>query len=232
MKKIVKKLLLTIIAIFILISICIGGAGYVNYRYALHEVSLEDKIASIKKQSNYVTFEHISPYLLEATVATEDRRFYDHDGVEIRSIIRAAIGNLLSDQITGGGSTITQQLAKNLYFGYEQSYIRKVSEVFLANDLEKVLSKDEILELYVNIINYGAGQFGVYDATTYYFDKLPSDLTLNEASLLAGVPQSPVRFDLSKNYENALKRQRQVLQAMLEEQMITQLEMDNILIHQ
>ena len=232
MKKLIKKIVLLLLVIGISIVLFLFGAGYLNYRYALHQENLELKIENIRKQPHYVTFDKISPYLLEATVATEDRRFFDHDGVEIRSILRAAIGNLFSDQITGGGSTITQQLAKNLYFGYEQSYIRKVSEVFLADDLEDMLTKDEILELYVNIINYGAGQFGVYNASTYYYDKLPSELTLNEASLLAGVPQSPVNYDLSKNYENALRRQKQVLHAMFEEQMITQKEMDDIIIHQ
>ena len=178
---------------------------------------------------HYVVKENINPDLFKATVAIEDRRFYEHNGIELRSIVRAAIGNVLSDGIKGGGSTITQQLAKNMYFGYTPSYIRKVSEVFLAHDLERMLTKDEILELYVNIINYGANQMGIYNATTYYFDKTPDEITLNEATILAGIPQSPANYQLTTNYDQALQRQQQVLSAMVEEEMISQQQMDDII---
>ena len=133
---------------------------------------------------------------------------------------RALYQNVLAGQIRGGGSTITQQLAKNMYYTYQPSYLRKVSEIFTAYDLEKELSKKEILELYVNVINYGDNYIGIKAASEGYFHKKPKDLTLDEATLLAGLPQSPANYQLSNHESAARKRQVQVLDAMIRENMI------------
>ena len=150
----------------------------------------------------------------------EDRRFYEHHGVEYRSMARALYQNVLAGQIRGGGSTITQQLAKNMYYTYQPSYLRKVSEIFTAYDLERELSKKEILELYVNVINYGDNYIGIKAASEGYFHKEPKDLTLDEATLLAGLPQSPANYQLSNHESAARNRQIQVLNAMIRENMI------------
>ena len=131
--------------------------------------------------------------------------------------------------IVGGGSTITQQLAKNLYFDYQPSYLRKVSEIFVAYDLEKKLRKKEILELYVNVINYGDNHIGIYEAAHGYFHKEPSELTIDEATLLAGLPQSPSNYQLSNHYKEARLRQKQVLEAMVDTDVLTSHEMQQLL---
>lgn len=226
--KIVKKIILIILLLVIIgLTLFIGG-GYVNYVKATNEMSIKDKVKSIRNEKNYVSYDDISETLLEATVSIEDRRFYDHNGVDYRSMARALVENIFAGEIVGGGSTITQQLAKNVYFTYQPSYIRKVSEIFVAYDLEKVLSKKEILELYVNVINYGDNYIGIKAAAEGYFHKEPKDLTLDEATLLAGLPQSPANFQLSNHEAKARIRQKQVLKAMVRDGHISETQMGTL----
>lgn len=227
MKKIGKALLLTILSIIL----CLGIFGYVEYRYVLVQTPLEEKIQTIQANPQYVQLEDISDYLLDATVSVEDQRFYSHHGIDPIAYGRIAYVLIISGKISGGGSTISQQLSKNLYFSFEPSLIRKVAEIFMTFKLEANYSKTEILELYVNIINYGDNCFGIQQASEHYFDCLPSELNFDEATLLAGIPQSPVNYQLSNNEANARIRQQfviatlkdnqvyseEVLQALLEE---------------
>ena len=229
MKRIIKKLISIFLLLLLIMSILFIGIGYVNYVKAIDDVSIEDKVAEIRKRPHYVTFDKINENLFTATVAIEDRRFYEHHGVEYRSMLRAAVTNVFAHGIVGGGSTITQQLAKNLYFDYQPSYLRKVSEIFVAYDLEKKLSKKEILELYVNVINYGDNHIGIYEAAHGYFHKEPSELTIDEATLLAGLPQSPSNYQLSNHYKEARLRQKQVLEAMVDTDVLTSHEMQQLL---
>jgi len=194
----------------------------VNYVKATNDVSIQEKVKEIKSRDSYVSYDEINENLLKATVAIEDRRFYEHHGVEYRSMARALYQNVVAREIRGGGSTITQQLAKNMYYTYQPSYLRKVSEIFTAYDLEKELSKKEILELYVNVINYGDNHIGIREASEGYFHKKPKDLTLDEATLLAGLPQSPANYQLSNHEDVARRRQIQVLNAMVRESMINE----------
>ena len=226
--KIVKKIILIILLLVIIGLTLFVGGGYVNYVKATNEMSIEDKVKSIRNEKNYVSYDDISETLLEATVSIEDRRFYDHNGVDYRSMARALVENIFAGEIVGGGSTITQQLAKNVYFTYQPSYIRKVSEIFVAYDLEKVLSKKEILELYVNVINYGDNYIGIKAAAEGYFHKEPKDLTLDEATLLAGLPQSPANFQLSNHEAEARIRQKQVLKAMVRDGHISEVQMETL----
>lgn len=226
--KIFKKILLILI-IIILLGFCLFvGAGYLNYAKAIKKTSITEKVAAIQGKENYVRYENINEDLLKATVSIEDRRFYEHDGVDYVSLIRAFVDNMFAKNIVGGGSTITQQLAKNMYFTLQPSYIRKVSEVFMAYDIEKVLDKKQIIELYVNIINYGDNYMGIKEASFGYFKKDPHALTLDEATLLAGLPQSPSNFQLSNHKPQALLRQRAVLEAMVRDKHIIQSQMDEI----
>lgn len=205
------------------------GVGYLNYKNAIGKASISEKVAEIEKKSTYVASKDISEELLQATVAIEDHRFYDHNGIDYISLTRALANNIFAQGIVGGGSTITQQLGKNLYFDYQPSYIRKMSEIFLAYDLESELSKEKILELYVNVINYGDNHMGIYEASMGYFQKTPDQLTLQEATLLAGLPQSPSNYQLSNHYDAAKIRQKQVLEAMVKEKMINEQKMQEIL---
>nr|WP_269836801.1 biosynthetic peptidoglycan transglycosylase [[Clostridium] innocuum] len=213
--------LIFLLIIVILLTLFIG-LGFVNYVKATNDVSIQEKVKEIKSRDSYVSYDEINENLLKATVAIEDRRFYEHHGVEYRSMARALYQNVVAREIRGGGSTITQQLAKNMYYTYQPSYLRKVSEIFTAYDLEKELSKKEILELYVNVINYGDNHIGIREASEGYFHKKPKDLTLDEATLLAGLPQSPANYQLSNHEDVARRRQIQVLNAMVRESMINE----------
>lgn len=226
--KIIKRILLLFLAALLTLGILFVGVGYVNYKKAVSDMPIQEKVEKIRSQPHYVKIDEISPTLLEATVSIEDHRFYQHNGVDYRSLARALVNNIFASGIVGGGSTITQQLAKNLYFDYQPSYIRKMSEIFLAYDLEAELSKKEILELYVNVINYGDNHMGIYEASMGYFGKTPDQLSLDEASLLAGLPQSPSNYQLSNHETAARNRQKMVLSAMVREKHISQQDMDAI----
>ncbi len=158
----------------------------------------------------------IPEQLREAFLAIEDDRFYDHMGVSPRGITRAMIGNLLAGRIRSGGSTITQQLARNLFLTFEVSYTRKIREAILALQIERRFSKDEILEMYLNQINLGAGYHGVGMAARGYFDKDVSELTLAEAALLAAIPKGPTRYSPRRNPERAIGRRNLVLRRLHE----------------
>lgn len=162
---------------------------------------------------SWVSLDDISPYLIEATLSTEDKHFYHHIGFDYLRIGKAVIKNLSSRSLSEGASTITQQYARNLYLNYEKTWKRKIDEAILAFELETHYTKDEILEGYLNTINYG-GIFGIENAANYYFDKSASELNLAEASMLAGIPQSPANFSPLYNEELAKKRQKTVLTLM------------------
>ncbi|MGL4344322.1 MAG: transglycosylase domain-containing protein, partial [Cellulosilyticaceae bacterium] len=134
--------------------------------------------------------------------------------IDMISLARATVKNLIEGEVVQGGSTITQQLAKNLFLSSDQTLMRKLQELFFAYELETQLTKDEILELYVNVIYYGDGYTGIQAAVEGYFGKSPEDLSYEEATMLAGLPQAPSRYALSQHYERALKRQAQVVAAL------------------
>lgn len=219
--KFIKRIVTIIICITMIVFLLFLGIGFVNYKNAIAKTSIEKKVSQIQGGETYVSSEELSPYILEATVAIEDRRFYNHSGIDYWALTRALISNMFAKEIVGGGSTITQQLTKNLYFTYKSSYVRKASELFMAYDFESKLTKDAILELYVNVINYGNNYIGIKEASRGYFNKEPSELTLDEATLLAGIPQSPSNFQLNDHLDNALQRQQQVLEAMVRDEIIT-----------
>lgn len=185
--KLFRFLLLTIVFCFV---ICIGVIGY-EYKTTIPKYNIDDTLLSIRAQDQYTPLGEINQTFLDALVAIEDRRFYKHSALDFISLGRALLTNLNSGDIEQGGSTITQQLAKNVFLGAEQTLSRKVNEMFVAFYLEQHYTKDEILELYVNVIYYGNGNTGIYAASTNFFDKLPSDLDFSESTLLAGYPQAP-----------------------------------------
>ena len=162
---------------------------------------------------DWISLENISPYLINATIATEDKNFYRHIGFDYLRIGKALINNILTKSKSQGASTITQQYARNLFLNFDKTWKRKLDEAILAFELETHYSKEEILEGYLNTINYG-GVFGIENASQYYFNKSASDLTLSEATMLAGIPQSPNNNSPFKNLENAKNRQYVVLLCM------------------
>lgn len=163
-----------------------------------------------------VAIDQVSPHLVDALLATEDRRFYSHFGVDVVSIARAILVDLTRGKFVEGGSTLTQQLARNVFLSNEKSLKRKVREAFLAVKLEQALPKKKILELYLNNIYFGEGAYGIHAASEIYFNKKPSQLSVPEAALLAGLPQAPSRYDPFLNPETAKKRRNEVLANLFE----------------
>ena len=174
--------------------------------------SAGNEIANIHATENRmpVKIEQIPKYLQQAFIAIEDNRFYEHKGVDPRGLARAAYANIMRNEIAEGGSTITQQLAKNAYLTQDRTFKRKIQEVFLALQLEKQYTKQEILELYLNQIYFGRGAYGVQAAAKTYFNKNVSDLTLSECALLAGIPKSPNYYSPFNDMQVAKQRRNLV----------------------
>ncbi|MXZ19579.1 MAG: penicillin-binding protein, partial [Caldilineaceae bacterium SB0665_bin_25] len=173
----------------------------------------------------WASLDRISPYLINATIATEDATFFTNPGVDPVRIAGAALQNVEQGEIVSGASTITMQLARNLFLGsderYDQTFDRKIAEVGLASELTRTYAKEEILELYLNLLNYGHLAYGPQAAARTYFGKPAAELNLAEATLIAGIPQSPARFDLFADPESAKERQRTVLSLMVRHGFLT-----------
>ena len=218
MKKVLKLIRSILLIIFILLLTTISiitYKGYNLYKDVILKKSIEDKVLEIKNKSNYITIDKVSKNYIDAVIAVEDHRFYLHKGIDILSIINAAFSDIRSNSLGMGGSSITQQLAKNMYFSQDKNFTRKVAEVFVSNDLENILSKDEILELYMNIIYFGDGYYGINDASHGYYNKDAIDLTLEEAIMLAGLPAAPSVYSPTVNQKLANERYKQVEAAMI-----------------
>ena len=176
-----------------------------------------------------VKLEDVSPYVKEAFLAIEDKKFYSHHGLHFKGIIRAVLTNFLKGKATQGGSSITQQLAKNAFLTPERTFSRKVKEAILAYQIERTYTKDEILERYLNEIYFGSGSYGIKNAADQYFRKDPKDLNIAEAALLAGIPNRPTKYDPNRSLENALHRQQIILKEMFEDGRITKEEYEEAL---
>lgn len=172
----------------------------------------------------WINLEDISPHLINATISTEDKRFYDHYGFDFIRIAKALYVNVTSKQKKEGASTISQQYARNLFLNFDKTWERKLNEMWITIKLESHYSKDEILEGYLNTINYGHGMYGIENASKYYFDKSSKDLTLAEAALLTGIPKSPSYYSPFVNYNLAKKRQVNILYMMYKNGYITESE--------
>lgn len=219
--KLFKKILLILLLLTIVISSIVALVGYTNYSKALKEKPLISRIEEVTSKENFVKFSDLSEYYRNAVIAVEDHRFYDHGPVDFIAIGRAIFTNIKNGELQEGGSTITQQVAKNVILTQEQTWIRKVAEIFAAYDLEKNYSKKEIFELYVNTAYFGDGYYGIYDASHGYYNKDPKDLNLEEASMLAGVVNAPSLYSPNVNMNLAKKRRAHVLNKMLEYGYIT-----------
>lgn len=220
MFKFIKRVVLTLLIVAFLIICIVVGMGYAGYKDVSDNMSIEAHVEAIRAQQNYTDIEDISKDMKDAVVAIEDRRFYDHNGVDYYALVRSLVVNL-SNQGRQGGSTITQQLAKHMYFMENNDGIHKVSEAFVAREIEKEYSKDEILEMYLNVVYYGDGHTGIYEASMGYYHVLPKDLNLEQASVLAGMPQAPSVYMLSNKDSITKDRQLQVLKSMLDLHMIS-----------
>ena len=185
--------------------------------------------SDINGKRENISYDDLPQILIDAVVAAEDSRFFEHDGFDLPRIVKAAFSNLIAGGITGGGSTITQQLIKKTYFPKEeQTYTRKLSEIILAIQADKALSKEEIITLYLNKIYFGRStdSIGISAACQYYFNKDVSEITLPEAAMLAGSLNSPANYDPYYNLNKATKRRNTILDLMVKHGYITQDECD------
>ena len=214
MKKVIEKVLIIIFIILLSLGFIVVGSGYNMYKEAIEEVPLDKKVEQIKEKDNYTTLDEMPDIYKKAVVAVEDHRFYEHGGIDVIAIGRAMWNDLKAMSFVEGGSTITQQLAKNIYFTQEKELTRKVAEVFMAYKIEDNLEKDEILELYLNTSYFGDGYETVKEASRGYFEKEPMELTDYEAVMLAGIPNAPSVYAPTVNIDLSKQRANQVIEAM------------------
>ncbi|MCI8620689.1 MAG: transglycosylase domain-containing protein [Clostridia bacterium] len=227
--KIFKRILLGIIIILVVLGVGIVGNGYFYYREALKEMPLADKVSSIREKENYALISEMPKIYKEAVVSVEDHRFYSHMGIDVIAIGRAVVNDIKAMKYVEGGSTITQQLAKNIYFTQDKKFSRKIAEMFMAFNIERNYEKDEILELYLNTSYFGDGYYTAKEACNGYFDKELSEMSDYEAILLAGIPNAPSVYAPTKNPELARQRQKQVMNKMIKYNYLTESEANSII---
>ena len=227
------KTFLKVILLLMLIGISIGllliGKGYDMYKEAIQETPLEEKVEEIKSKANYTKISELPQMYLDAVISVEDHRFYKHSGIDVIAIGRALINDIKAMDFVEGGSTITQQIAKNEYFTQEKKITRKIAEVFMAYEIEKNYLKDEILELYINTIYFGNGYYNIKDACEGYFGKSPNEMTEGECIRLAGIPNAPSVYNPKENPKLAKERQKQVADKMVEYGYLSKEKEDEIL---
>ena len=216
-KKIIKRVLIIVLAIAALLAVVAGifairGAVMWNNAQALSPINA--LTAELRSREDYTEFEDLPEFYINAVISTEDRKFETHCGINVKSIIRALLYDIKEMSFEQGGSTITQQLAKNLWFSQDKKLERKFAEVYAAFALEKTLSKSEIFELYVNTIYFGSGYYGITAASRGYFGKEPSELTEYECAMLAGLPNAPSVYSPDESPELAKQRLSIVLDSM------------------
>ena len=246
MKKILILLLKIIGALFI---VGVIGVFAIIIKYRLELPNMQSMVEDYKPQMattiydknnkvvdtlsvearEVVKLEDVSPYIKDAFLSIEDKQFYSHHGLNFKGIARAVITTFLKGRATQGGSSITQQLAKNAFLTPEKTFSRKVKEAILTYQIERTYTKDEILERYLNEIYFGSGSYGIRNAAEQYFKKDVKDLNVAEAALLAGIPNRPTKYDPNRNLENALHRQKIILKEMYDDGRITKEQYDEAL---
>lgn len=212
--KLLKKLFALVILVCFLGCSYLAYEGYQDYEQALSTMSMEEMQQKIQSIPNYTELEELPETYIRAVLAVEDKRFYRHFGVDVIATGRALLNDIKAMAPVEGGSTITQQLAKNQYFTQEKKLTRKVAELFMSFKIEQSFEKDEILEMYVNSIFFGNNYYCVGDASMGYFGKIPSEMSEDECTMLAGIPNAPSAYNPLVNPELARQRQQQVLRKM------------------
>lgn len=226
--KFIKKILFVVILILVIILGIYTYKGYNMYKTAIEKTSIETMVSNIQSGENFVSIDEMPKDYVNAVIAVEDRRFYKHNGIDLISIGRAVFTDIKNLKLVEGGSTITQQVAKNNLFTQEKKLERKIAEIFASFDIEKVCTKDEIFELYVNTCYFGDGYYCIKDATEGYFGKEPKDMDLYESTLLAGIPNAPSVYAPTKNPDLAKERQAQVIEKMIKNHYLTKEQAESI----
>ncbi len=228
----VRKMFIGLLAVFfcVLIAACalFGMKGYQMYQEAVAENPINERVEEIRSMEGFTSYSELPQFYIDATISVEDHRFAKHCGIDLIAIGRAAWTDIRAMSFVEGGSTITQQLAKNMLFTQDKKIERKAAEVFAALEMESKYTKEEIFELYVNTAYFGSGYYGIYQASIGYFGKEPLELTDYESALLAGVPNAPSAYSPDMGNELAERRAKQVLNSMVRHKIITQENADRI----
>lgn len=226
----IKRIILLLIVIVIIVGTVFALNGKKMYDDAISQISLEDTVNKVQNDKNFVKLEDLPQDYINAVIAVEDHRYREHGAIDIIAIGRAIWTNVSHFDLREGGSTITQQVAKNLFFIEEKDAItRKAAEIFAAFDLEKNYSKDDILELYVNTIYFGDGYYGIREACDGYLDIEPSKMTLYDCTMMAGIPNAPSVYAPTANPELTRGRQKKVISDMVEYGYLSQEQADKLL---
>ena len=200
MKKLFKRLLALLLVVIIVAGVLTAPyikEGYTMYKQAVRNMPIADKVEEIRSSDAYTPFEEISPVFINELLRSEDRRFYQHFAVDPISLVRAVGTNVLHGRLVQGGSTITQQLAKNMYFSFEKKLERKIAEVFVAFQLERMYTKDEILSLYCSLAYFGQNCYGVKHAAGYYYSTEPHLLNQQQSQELVKALKAPSVYNPS-----------------------------------
>lgn len=221
LRRAVAVLLAAVLAAVLLAGGWFGLQGWQMYRRAIQTTPIQGMYQQIQQRGDFVGCGQLPPLYLQAVISVEDRRFESHPGIDLVAIGRALVTNLRTRSLAEGGSTITQQLAKNELFTQEKQLTRKAAEVFAAFALERTYTKQQILEMYVNTIYFGSGYYGIHDAAQGYFGCEPSQLADWQAVMLAGLPNAPSAYSPDKSPQLALERTRAVLRRMADHGTIT-----------
>ena len=192
-------------------------------------ININLRLPQLREQEDYTKIDDMPQIYLKAVVSVEDHRFYKHFGIDVISIGRAFVNDIKKMKFVEGGSTITQQLAKNIYFTQDKKIVRKVAEIFMAFSIESNYNKDEILELYLNTSYFGNGFYSVKSASLGYFNKLPKDMNDSESIMLAGIPNAPSLYNPIQNKNLAIERQRQVINKMIKYGNLDKVEAEKII---
>lgn len=231
-KRHIRKAILVPLIFILCVILGTGGfygvKGYRMYREAIEERSIADRVEEIRGAENFVSYSELPEFYIDATISVEDHRFKKHWGIDIMAVGRAAWTDLKAMSFVEGGSTITQQIVKNMLFTQEKKMERKAAEVFAVLELESKYTKEEIFELYVNNTDFGSGYRGIYQAAMGYFGKEPLQLTDYESAMLAGIPNVPSVYSPDISKELAYHRVQKVLESMVDNQVITQKQADEI----
>lgn len=230
--KVLKRILIILASVITILIIVIGVfaiKGAVMWNDAKEKNPIEQAAAQMRSDENFVRYDDLPEFYIKAVISTEDRKFEKHGGVRLSSIMRALLYDVRTLSFEQGGSTITQQLAKNLWFTQEKRIERKFAELYAAFALEKALSKREIFELYVNSIFFGSGYYGVSDAARGYFNKDVSELSDYECAMLAGIPNAPSAYSPDASPELARQRLALVLDSMKDNGVLTDEQVESVM---
>ncbi len=208
--KIIKQLIKTVVGLFILLAVTILLL-FLNDPDGQYKLD-KNLYNNIAKAENYLTLDKVSPEFVEILVANEDRRFYQHSGIDIKRTAGVALADIKAGEFIAGGSTISQQLAKNLYYSSDKSLMRKALELGTALRLEYYFTKDQILEMYINVIYYGSDAYGIKAAAETYYQKSPLELTQTESATLVGLLPAPSLYNPNADAERAAEQAQKALQ--------------------